>query len=93
MTSISIMNQCACGSGPAAPNYDCERCRLVYFVRLVETMRTAQRAYFRTRKPEAMKYACELEAKVDDLTKRFLAQPEETLFPEDGSGTYYELGG
>ncbi len=91
-SDISVMGQCACGSGPARPNYECERCRLVYFVRLVGEMRTAQRNYFSDRNSHNLERARFLESQVDSLVKRFTAQPESTLFPDDGSTeTYYEL--
>lgn len=90
---ISVMNECACGSGPASPNYECERCRLVYFVRLVGEMRAAQSKYFSDRNQLNLDRARHLEGKVDKLFTRFTAQPEATLFPDDQTGNYYELGG
>lgn len=93
MSNISVMNQCVCGSGPAAPNYECERCRLVYFVRLVGEMRAAQSKYFSDRNSLNLDRARHLESQVDSLVKRFTARPEDTLFPDDPTSTYYELGG
>jgi hypothetical protein len=94
LADISIMDQCPCGSGPRKPNFECERCRLVWFVQLVGQMRSAQTTYFSDRNSLNLDRARHLESQVDVLVKRFTSRPESTLFPDDQSGdVYYGLGG
>lgn len=45
------------------------------FVRLVAEMRQAQRDYFKSRSPEALERAKNLERQVDEKTKFFLEPP------------------
>lgn len=80
--SISVTGSCACGFSSSEPNYDCERCRLVWFVRKVKEMRDAQNAYFKQRTGDRLDHARNLEATVDNLTFRFLERCTPTLFAD-----------
>ena len=93
--SISITGPCACGFSSSQPNYDCERCRLVWFVRKVKEMRDSQNAYFKQRTGDRLDHARNLEAIVDNLTFRFLERCMPTLFAEsdDRNETYFSKGG
>lgn len=53
--------------------------------RLVVQMRTAQRAYFRTRTTEDLQMSKTLEREVDEQCRWILAQVHQTSFIEDDS--------
>ena len=47
--SSSVLGQCPCGSVAGENAAHCERCKLVYAIRLMAEVRVAQKAYFKTR--------------------------------------------
>jgi hypothetical protein len=93
---IGILGSCSCGSGPAAPNYECERCRLVYAVLLMRDVRAAQVDYFHDRCQQNLVAAKSLESKMDRLLDRLLAPPSDQQpdldMPVDSGDSYYGSG-
>jgi hypothetical protein len=77
-----ISDTCPCGGTATEPNRDCERCRLVYVVRAVERMRSAQRQYHAGRSGELLRVALEAEKLVDRLLSR-LNEIQPALFDAD----------
>ena len=75
MSSVSIMTECGCGASFAEPNFECERCRLVYFVLETAAMRELQRTYFATRDEEVLKQSKAIESRIDKMITRLTADP------------------
>lgn len=93
----SVMGPCVCGGSPREPNYECERCRMVYAIRLAGQVRAAQKLYFAGRtggsQDKLLADSKALERKFDRVLDKLLAPPaqEPRLFGADE--TYYQNGG
>lgn len=97
--TVSVLGGCVCGGSHVEPNFECERCRLVYFVRSVADLRKAQRAFFATyqtnshERPQRMAEAKRLELRVDNMLEKLTKLPKSgDLFGDQASGGYYEAG-
>jgi hypothetical protein len=87
------MGDCSCGASSAAPNFECERCRLVYFVLAVKTLQDKQAAYARNRSPDFASAAADAGARVAKMVDKFCEQPkQQELLPDAGHGSYYGDG-
>lgn len=75
-SDVGVLGTCsACGSGPAALNFTCERCRFVYALMLMRDMRAAQVDYFHDRSQHNLIAAKNLESKMDKVLDRLLVPP------------------
>ncbi|MCR9293296.1 MAG: hypothetical protein NXI32_11295 [bacterium] len=81
-TDVSVVGGCCCGGSSAEPNFECERCRLVYFVLQVQQLRSAQKAFFRAgpdcrqdQRQLLVANAKHLERRIDEMVDRFTARP------------------
>jgi len=77
--SMAIKDHCDCGGTSAAPNRECERCRLVHTVRAALKVRECQKAYFSGRTGQLLREAQAAEKYLDSCLRRLnVVQP--TLF-------------
>ncbi|GAB5402828.1 MAG: hypothetical protein Aurels2KO_10590 [Aureliella sp.] len=94
--SNSVMGACSCGASSDAPNYECERCRLVYFVLEVRKMRSKAREYLHAQDHDTKALVTteykRVESKVDQMLVKFCEQPKQQEFQLGGDGRYYEEG-
>lgn len=95
---VGILGPCACGGGPTALNFECERCRLVYTVLLMRDVRAAQTDYFHDRNQHNLAAAKRMESKIDQALAKLLVppaaqQPDLDMQIDDNRPDYYTAGG
>lgn len=95
---VGILGPCACGGGPTALNFECERCRLVYTVLLMRDVRAAQMDHYHDPNPMTAAAAKRTESMIDQAIAKLLTppvahQPDLDMQIGDNRPDYYTAGG
>ncbi|QDV22874.1 Ada3 domain-containing protein [Aureliella helgolandensis] len=92
---VKILGDCVCGGNSDSPNFDCERCKLVYCIVRAAELRRLQTEFATTDNHNVARQAltelAKCEERFDRLLSRFALTPEAHLTPEAQSAAATSL--